>query len=152
MATKNKSRKLEETELLEKLWDFDGYFKDEFNEGDFEKMFGNINNDFPLFNSTHIEAQIVTYKAGQTEFKRESKKYSDLADGRLNQIIAMEEDLERFGKHRECMLKSLMDDEGEKGEELALRFFGELDVLKYKVKNGMTLSDEQKSTVMLALK
>lgn len=60
-------------------------------------------------------------------------------------------DLEKFEIDKKKIFKHLLDNEGEKGEELAIRFFGEMLVLHYKVIKELPLTHVQAKVIIKAM-
>lgn len=139
--------KEQEIKMIEDLFSFDGYFTDEFRPEDVHRMTSNIKNDFPVFTGTIIDISVEL-----DEVKERLNKSRKIASERLQTISELSSKFADLQRTQDEWMSNLLDFEGERGEVIARRFFGDTKVLVHKVENGFPLSDDEKHTISASLK
>ena len=140
-----KITKAKEKELLNELWSADGYFADSFKSTDLLIMLNNINNDFPLLLGTSREEKQADTLKQLNEVRHTLRAVRDEAKGRLTTIKMLEEDNKEMNEKNILILNYLMNNNL---EEAALDLFTANEVIKYKVRHGMELTEKQKQIVV----
>ena len=122
--------KAEEIKLIE-LFTSKGYFADAFNEDDYLQMISNIRNDFHLLFNTRIQRELDKLKDKDLDKTRVEK---DLE-------IAVSE-LKEASNKADNIMKSILD--GENGIECIYRFFELSQIVEFKLKRDIPLTEEDK--------
>lgn len=136
-TTATELTKAAEKHLIEKLMDGNGYFADEFEIEDRERMTSNIANDFPIFMGTKLGSLQNDLEAAQNEATAQA------AQCRSREIRI--EDLEKENKTLQMRLENILSDllRGTDPAEIKEYNYSKTEILVATLDCGLSLTAEQ---------
>lgn len=137
IATSPKAR---EINLLEQLRDMDGYLADAMTSEDFNRMIGNIKNDFPIFMGTEIAETTAKLEAAEETIKLLKTE----ANGLTSQIESLQDDIETERRHRRELIVALINCDSPDLDDLVIL----AERVRIKLEEGAELTADEKKYIL----